>query len=78
MIPNCLAVERRFPQRNEASSSNRGVFQEIENRGAGQQRQFKLGRPMAVLNDALERYGGLFSSFWTLLHPPRAQWREAY
>jgi hypothetical protein len=45
---------------------NRGIFVEIENRGAGQQRHWKLGRPMAVLDEALENCGGLFSQFLDL------------
>jgi hypothetical protein len=45
---------------------HRGIFVEIENRGAGQQRHWKLGRPMAVLDEALENCGGLFSQFLDL------------
>jgi hypothetical protein len=42
---------------------HRGVLVEIENRGGGQQRRFKLGLPMKTLNDALESSGGLFTEF---------------
>lgn len=42
---------------------NRGILIEMENRGGGQFRQFKLGRPMAILSDALATCGGSFSQF---------------
>ena len=49
---------------------NRGIFIEVENRGAGQQRHWKLGRPMAVLDEALENCGGMFSQFLDLASRP--------
>jgi hypothetical protein len=51
---------------------HRGVLVEIENRGGGQQRRFKLGRPMETLNEALERSGGVFSQFLDNATSPRA------
>jgi len=42
---------------------HRGVLVEIENRGGGQQRRFRLGFAMEALNDALEASGGRFSEF---------------
>ena len=56
---------------------DRGIFIEIENRGAGQQRHWKLGRPMAVLDEALENCGGLFSQFLDLVSPPGNQQNRA-
>ena len=40
-----------------------GIFVEISHRGAGQQRHFKLGRPLDVLNRALEKSEGSFERF---------------
>lgn len=45
---------------------NRRIFVEVENRGSGQQRHFKLGRPMALLNESLEACEGEFSRFLDL------------
>ncbi len=42
---------------------HRGILVEIENRGGGQQRRFKLALPMEALSEALEASGGLFSQF---------------
>lgn len=40
-----------------------GIFIEIEHRGGGSQRHFKLGRPMVALTRALEQSGGSFERF---------------
>ena len=45
---------------------HRGILVEVENRGSGHLRYWKLGRPMEVFNDALENCGGLFSQFLDL------------
>lgn len=40
-----------------------GVVEEIENRGAGQQRRFKLGRPLQALNSHLSNAQGSYENF---------------
>ena len=40
-----------------------GILAEMENRGGGSQRHFRLGRQMVVLNRAMEESHGSFQRF---------------
>lgn len=48
-----------------------GVLEQIENRGGGNQRRFRLAMPLARLNAAIAASGGTFLKFTELLAAPR-------
>ena len=48
-----------------------GVLEQIENRGGGNQRRFRLAMPLARLNAAIAASGGTFQKFTELIAAPR-------